>query len=203
MNEDSPASSPMTQSQFMNGAAAFEGGLLILSFVLGWIASTSPTENLYWSAEDLGYGFLATIPMLLFGAAAFLSQSSAMSGIREFLREAIGPYLAACRIWDLFLLALLAGVCEEALFRGFLYFWMVDWNATLAVVICNLVFAATHAITPMYALLAGFLGLYLTALVAADPTPNLLIPITAHTLYDLIGFLVVVWDYRRNSGPNL
>jgi hypothetical protein len=46
--------------------------------------------------------------------------------------------------------------------------------------------------------LAAFLGLYLTAFMVVDPTPNLLIPITAHSLYDLIAFAVVLWDYRRH-----
>ena len=70
----------------------------------------------------------------------------------------------------------------------------------LAVVICNVCFGAAHSVTPLYALLAAFLGLYLTALLAADNTPNLLIPITAHTTYDFVGFLFVVWDYRRQKG---
>lgn len=202
MDDDQSQLPAMTLPQFLQSAALFEGGLLLVAFVLGWLVSTSPTEHLYWTFEDFGFGCLATLPMLLFGSAAFLSQSSAMTSIREFLRESIGPYLAQCRIWDLFFLALLAGVCEEALFRGFLYFWIRDWNSMLAVIICNLLFAATHALTPMYALIAAFLGLYLTALVAVDPTPNLLIPITAHTVYDLIGFLVIIWDYRRSEGTS-
>jgi hypothetical protein len=70
----------------------------------------------------------------------------------------------------------------------------------LAVVITNVLFGRAHAVTPMYALRAAFIGIYLTALLAADSTPNLLIPITAHAVYDLIAFTVVIRDYRHGPG---
>ncbi len=181
------------------GAAIFEGILLLVAFVAGAATSVSPTAQLWWSAEDFGLGVLATVPMLSLLGICFLSQSSGILGIRTFLRETLGPFLIRCRMIDLFFLALLAGVCEEALFRGFLYFWVREWNLMLAVVISNVLFALAHAMTPLYAILAGFLGLYLTALVAIDSTPNLLIPMTAHTLYDFIGFLAVTWDFRRQQ----
>lgn len=140
---------------------------------------------------------MATGPMLIFLLVCFLSRSNAMLQVRSFLRSSIGPYLSACRWIDLVLLAMLAGICEEIFFRGFLFLWIHPWNAVLAVLITNVLFGLAHAVTPLYAMLAAFLGLYLTALVAVDPTPNLLIPITAHSLYDLIAFTAVIWDYRR------
>jgi hypothetical protein len=63
----------------------------------------------------------------------------------------------------------------------------------------NLAFGAAHAATQLYFILAAFLGLYLTALIAVDPTPNLLIPITAHTVYDIAAFTVVLHDYRKHD----
>lgn len=137
--------------------------------------------------------------MLLMLAACMLSKSSGMAQIRSFLRDTVGVYLARCSWADLVLLAVLAGVCEEVFFRGFVYSWIALWNPVLAVMLSNLLFALAHAVTPLYALLAGFLGLYLTALISVDPTPNLLIPVIAHALYDLIAFAVVVSDYRRHS----
>lgn len=189
----------MTQSQFLQSAAIFEGVLLLVAFVSGWMTGVGPTDKLYWSWNDFLLGLLATVPMLLFLAICYLSPSAAMRQIRSFLREFIGPYLNRCRGIDLLLLALLAGVCEEVFFRGFLFLWLNTWNSVIAVMVSNLLFAAAHAVTPVYAMLAGFLGLYLTALLAADPTPNLLIPIIAHTLYDLVAFVVVLRDYRKHA----
>ncbi|MEY3174798.1 MAG: hypothetical protein RLZZ436_2712 [Planctomycetota bacterium] len=144
-------------------------------------------------------GLLASVPMLLMLAVCLLSRSTEMTRIRQFLRDSIGVYLAQSSWLDLLLLAVLAGVCEEIFFRGFLYSWISNWNPILAVLLSNLLFAAAHAVTPLYALLAGFLGLYLTSLISIDATPNLLIPIIAHALYDLIAFGIVIHDYRRHA----
>lgn len=198
MTRDSDPTISMTLSQFLTGAAIFEGMLLLVAFLIGALLGVSPTAQLSWSTDDFLLGLLATCPMLLLLAACFLSRSQGIVSIRLFLRDTLGPFLHQCRFIDLLFLALLAGVCEEVLFRGFLYFWIRDWNPMLAVVICNVCFGMAHAITPLYALLAGFLGLYLTALVAVDSSPNLLIPMTAHTAYDLIGFLIVVRDFRAS-----
>lgn len=192
-------SQPLTLSQFLSGAGLFEGGLLLLAFVLGWLFSVNPTEELRWSLHDFGYGLLAVIPLILLLAAAWLSRSDGLVQIRHFLRDLLGPLLVRCRWIDIVFLALLAGICEEVLFRGFLYQWIRPWNFTLAVVITNLIFAMAHAITPLYALLAGFAGLYLTALMSVDGTPNLLVPLTTHAVYDFIAFRVILWDYRRHQ----
>ncbi len=192
-------SNDLTQSQFLTSVGLFEGGLLAVAFLAGWFLDCSPTATLTWSMNDFGLGLLATVPMLLFLAICVLSRSAAMIKIRTFQRDTIGPLLNECRWYDIVLLALLAGVCEEALFRGFLFLWLVRFNSVLAVLISNLAFGAAHAVTAMYGILAAFMGLYLTALLAVDPTPNLLIPMTAHTVYDIAAFGMVIRDYRRRE----
>jgi membrane protease YdiL (CAAX protease family) len=177
----------------------FEGAILAAAFLGGWLTGFNPTAKLFWSTRDFGFGILATAPMLLLLLICFLSRSKGILQVRTFVRDSIGPYLSESRWIDIVLLALLAGICEEAFFRGFLYLWIEHFNPFLAVLVTNLLFGLAHAVTPVYLLLAAFLGLYLTALIAADPTPNLLIPITAHSLYDLIAFIVVIWDYRSHS----
>lgn len=187
----------ITHSQFLTGTALFEGGLLFVAFVLGWLLDVDPTGMLTWSWQDLFNGVLATVPMIILLLICFLSRWKGILSIRTFLRDVLGPLLSRCRIHDLVLLALLAGVCEEILFRGFLYGWLAPINGTLAIIVSNTLFGAAHAITPVYGLLAGFMGLYLTALLAVDSSPNLLIPVVAHAVYDFVAFLFVVRDYRR------
>lgn len=198
MPGDLPPRKALTLSQFLIGAGLFEGALLLVAFVLGLVVDVHPTAELIWSWQDFGAGLLATVPMLLFLAACFLSNANGLRQIRDFLRETLGPLLDRCRMVDILFLALLAGICEEVLFRGLLYQWIRAWNATLAILVCNLLFAVAHSITPLYAMLAGFIGLYLSALMTVDSTPNLLIPMTAHAAYDFVAFLVVLWDYRRS-----
>ncbi len=197
MTNDLPPRETLTLSQFLTGAGLFEGALLLVAFALGFIVDVHPTAELVWSWQDFGVGLLATVPMLFLLAACFLSNANGLRQIRNFLSETLGPLLDRCRIVDIVFLALLAGICEEVLFRGLLYQWIRAWNATLAIIVCNLLFALAHSITPLYAMLAGFIGLYLTALMTVDSTPNLLIPMTAHAAYDFVAFLVILWDYRR------
>ena len=189
----------LTQSQFLTSAGIFEGAILVVAFIGGWITGCAPLATLSWSVQDFGFGILATGPMLILLTICMVSRSNGLVQIRQFVRDSIGPYLSDCRWFDIVLLAILAGVCEEAFFRGFLYLWIQDWNPFLAVLISNLLFGLAHAVTPVYAMLAAFLGLYLTALIAADRTPNLLIPMTAHTLYDLIAFIIVIRDFRKHE----
>ncbi|MCR9202149.1 MAG: CPBP family intramembrane metalloprotease [Planctomycetaceae bacterium] len=187
----------LTVSQFLIGAGIFEGGMLLVAFALGWLVSVHPTQELLWTWQGAWMGVVATGPLLLFLAAGFLSRSGGLRQIREFLQEVLGPMLHGCRLIDILFLALLAGVCEEVLFRGLVYQWARDINPTFAIMLTNILFGLAHAITPMYAWLAGIMGLYLTALMTLPPEPNLLIPIVAHTLYDFIAFLIVRWDFRR------
>ncbi len=193
----------LTTSQFLVGGAVLEGILLATAFLLGWLMNFSPTQDLYWNLTDLGLGLLATGPLMLLLLAMFILPASGIQGIREFMRDTLGPLLARCRVIDLFLLAVLAGLCEEVLFRGFLFGWIWQYNRTFAVLFCNLIFGMAHCVTPLYGFLAAMAGLYLTALLAIDPSPNLLIPITTHTVYDFIAFLIVVHDYRRHREQQL
>ena len=191
----------LTLSQFLTGATVFEGGLLLVAFLLGWLVDISPTEQLAWSWEDFGLGVAATVPMLLFLAAGWLSKLNGMQQIREMVRDLLGPFLVRCRLIDMLFLALLAGVCEEVLFRGLVYAFIDQWSNTLAVIVSSVIFALAHAITPFYTVFAGVMGLYLCALIAMDQSPNLLIPMTAHTLYDFVGILLIAHDYRKSQLP--
>lgn len=193
----------LTHSQFLIGAGVTEGSLLLSAFFLGWLMDFSPTQDLSWTWQDLGFGLLATLPMLLIMLAVLLFPGSGIRQIREFMRDTLGPLLSRCRIIDLLLLAILAGLCEEVLFRGFLFAYVRQFNQGLAVIVCNLAFGLAHLVTPLYALLATMAGLYLTALVAVDPSPNLLVPVTAHASYDFVAFLVIVRDFRQQTNESI
>ena len=198
MSEDR-APLKLTHSQFLIGAGVTEGALLVAAFFLGWLMDFSPTQDLSWNLSDLGYGLLATLPMLLILLAVLLFPGSGVRQIRKFMRDTLGPLLSRCRTIDLLFLAIVAGLCEEILFRGFLFGYVWQFNQGLAILICNLAFGLAHLVTPLYAFLAAMAGVYLTALIAVDSSPNLLVPITAHAAYDFVAFLIVVRDFRRHS----
>lgn len=195
MNEPTPEA--LSISNVLKAALVFEGGSLLVAFVGGWLTGVSPVTDFEWSKRAVLLGIAATVPMLLLLAACMLSNSNGIRDIRKTVRDLLGPALDEASWLDILILALLAGVCEEVLFRGFLYPWVRLFNPFFAILLTNLVFAILHAVTPLYAWLAGLTGLYLTACLMLDGTPNLLIPIVAHTVYDWIAFYCVRADYRK------
>jgi uncharacterized protein len=198
VNEPPDEPERLSTFQFMLAAGVFEGGLLVLAFVVGLLIGVRPAAQLTWSWQDLGWGILATLPMLLLFAASWNSSWKTFREIREFLRDVLGPLLDDCGLLDIITLALLAGVCEEVLFRGLIWQYLNVHNAVLALLLTNLLFGLAHSVTPLYAIVAGIVGIYLTLLMSIGDSPNLLIPMTAHSLYDFIAFLVVRYDYRQH-----
>lgn len=179
-------------------ATAFEGGLLIIALLLGQLLSIDPLANVHPDKNALFLGVIGTCPLLIFFALS--NQLDATREVRRFLIEKLGGLLAACTAVELIYLSLLAGATEEVLFRGLLQPWLeADWGGMGGLLFSNMIFALLHWITPMYALLAGVCGIYLGFLLDFGQERNLISPILAHALYDLIAFFVVAHAWRREQ----
>jgi len=118
-------------------------------------------------------------------------------GPRTVATEMLGEALSRCYWYDWILLAALAGVGEELLFRGVLQLWLSEWNPTFAFIAANIAFGLMHAVAPSYALLTAGVGMYLSWLAYGIGEPNLWRAIIAHGVYDAIAFGLVVREYRR------
>ena len=175
---------------FVAVAVLFEGSLIGVAGSLGWWFEVRPLASLVWDWRGIIWGVAGTIPIL----ALFLLMNRYPVGplrkIKQFLIDALGPSLAACRWYDLLLVAAVAGIGEEILFRGVL-------QPLAGPVWSNVLFGLVHFITPTYALLAGLLGGYLAWLLHASE--NLMAPIIAHGLYDFLAFLVVARECRQTG----
>lgn len=173
---------------FLTAAVLFEGSLVGVAAALGWWLEIDPLAHFAWDRKGLIGGFAATIPMLGLFAVAYRFPLGPFRKIKQFLIDALGPSLLACRWYDLLLVALVAGIGEELLFRGVLHPKMGIWGS-------NVVFGLVHFITPTYAVTAGLIGAYLGW--TLDFTENLLASIIAHGLYDFLAFVVVARDVRK------
>ena len=89
-------------------------------------------------------------------------------------------------------MALLAGVGEEALFRGVIQPALAAHLPAWAAIAHRhrLLFGLAHWVTPTYAILAGIVGAYLGWLLLRL-SGNLLVPIVAHALYDVVALAVL------------
>jgi CAAX protease family protein len=192
------------RSQLLKLAFYFEGGLAGLALLLGWITDIQPLASLRLTGTAIGVGILGTIPLFFLFLLFFQYPVGALHPIKRMLIDVLGPLLSACRWHELLLLAALAGLSEEMLFRGFLQPWIeLKAGAVASLFGSNLLFGLAHMVTPLYALLAGVIGVYLGLLFDAGEQRNLLTPVIIHGLYDYLAFLVVVRTFRteRNGSP--
>lgn len=175
---------------FLLTAVLFEGSLALAALGIGWLVGVNALAPWSWNLRDTGLGLLATLPMLAFFFASMRFPLGPLREIREFLVEHLGPILAECAWYELLLVASLAGLGEEVLFRGLL-------QPLLGLVGSNVVFGLVHSVTPLYAVIAGMIGMYLGSLQTS--TGNLWPPVLAHALYDFVAFLAVADEWRRRQ----
>lgn len=110
--------------------------------------------------------------------------------------EQLGPLLAPRSPVELVLLACLAGIAEEMLFRGVVQIGLARLlPGGAALVVASAAFGLAHFITPAYALLAGLAGLYLGGLFLLQG--NLIAPIVAHAVYDIVALNYVARLYQK------
>ncbi len=177
---------------------AFEGGLILVAWLLGWLLGHKPLDSLHWSVSGFLLGPVATLPML---AAFFLLLQSRLRSIvriRRLFDEIALSFFGAYTWFDLALLSLLAGIGEEMLFRGVAQAALDNWlGPWFGLALASVLFGLLHALTPAYAILASLAGAYLGAIWLA--TGNLLVVIEAPSLYDFIALSYLLRDSRRHE----
>ena len=166
-----------------------EGGLLLLAYLLGWLVAAPPFAR---RATDSGgallIGLLATAPMLGLFALSMGSRWSPLVRIRQLLLDDFMPLLSESGAPDLLLISLLAGIGEEALFRGVIQVALADWlGVGLGLAITSLLFGLAHAVTFGYLVLATCMGAYLGWLL--QYSGGMIAPVVTHALYDFVALL--------------
>jgi membrane protease YdiL (CAAX protease family) len=134
---------------------------------------------------------VATAPLLLALWWFLRTDWPPASRLVALVTDKLAPLFRGAGVPELALLALLAGVGEEALFRGVIQSALAGWLPVwLALVLTSMVFGVAHWVSTAYAVVAGVVGLYLGSLYLI--TQNLLAPIVVHALYDFVALLVLV-----------
>lgn len=188
------------RGSFLNLAGGLEGGMALAAIGLAWLAGIDLRDITVWSVDSLGQSLAAVAPLLGLFFLTYRWPVGPLVRIKQILVDVMGPALAACRWYDLPLLAGLAGLGEELLFRGVLQTGLDRWAGRgIGLVTAAVIFGLVHAVTPAYAVLAGLIGLYLGGLLYFLEPPNLLVPIVVHAVYDLVAFIVLRNDYRRRE----
>jgi len=195
--------SPIKPENFFKTACYFEGSLILVAVVLGWIAEVDPFEWIHFSETAILYGLFGTLPLFIIFLAMQQMPFSSVKQIRQILLDTLGPRLHRYNWADLLVLAVIAGVSEEILFRGLIQPWMENaWGMTAGLIVSNILFGLVHAITPLYAVLATSVGIYLGLFLDFGGERNLITPIVIHAVYDFLAFLVIMKIYRQSHVNN-
>ncbi len=185
----------------MGLALAVEGGLGLLALGLGFGLGHSPLASFRWELEAASWGVAATLPMVLGLLIVERVSFRPFLRVRQVVTRLVGELFAGSSLVELALVSVAAGLGEEMLFRGLLQDGLAraiggTAGVPTAVLVASAAFGLAHPITPTYALLGALSGLYLGGLFLL--TGNLLSPIVAHALYDLVALAHIV---RSSGGP--
>lgn len=183
----------MSRGRALVLALLFEGSLLLLAFALGWATGEGPFRLLRFSTTGIAAGAAAGLALLGLLALAARSGWPPIARLEKIVREFVALFFARARLLDLAIVSILAGVAEEALFRGVLQMALAPEVGTFpAIGVAAAAFGLAHYITPTYAIAATAIGVLLGSLLVA--TGDLAAPIVAHSLYD---FLALAWLTRK------
>ncbi|MBE0470261.1 MAG: CPBP family intramembrane metalloprotease [Methyloprofundus sp.] len=192
MNEPS-----INPDNFFKTACYFESSLILVAIVLGWVAGIDPFAHLEFNERVVFNGILGTLPLCIIFLALNQTQSDALEKIRKVLHDTLGPSLIKHHWTDLFVLAAIAGISEEILFRGVIQPWLENsWGMLAGLLISSLIFGLIHAVTLLYFIMATAVSVYLGMYLDYDNTRNLLAPIIIHGLYDFFAFMLILHAYR-------
>lgn len=187
-----------TSRRFFALALLFEGGLGALAVAIGYFMTPPIWERIGWRPADFGVGMLAAIPLGLGLLIIRRVRSGPLRRLNATVDHLIVPLFLRCSMAELALISAVAGVGEELLFRGVIQPAAIGWtNSWIGLTIASIAFGLVHAVTPSYALLAALAGAYFGYL--AKATSNLLVPMTAHGLYD---FAALIYLTRRNRSAS-
>lgn len=163
----------------------FEGGLVLLAFVLALLLGPRPWLDIHWTGEALAWGVLGTLPMLLLLWGLSRVDWAWVRDISNGIEQHLLPLFRGAPRGTVLAVSLMAGIGEELLFRGVIQMALEGWlGAVGGLLLASLLFGLAHALTLGYFLLATLIGIYLGLLY--QWTGNLLVPMLAHALYDWI-----------------
>lgn len=182
-------------------AIVVEGALAGVAVVLAWmfgidLRAQFPSTAAGWT-EAILRGIVATLPMLVCFWWLVHSSRAEFVRLRKQVEQAIHELFPTKSVPQFALIAILAGVGEELLFRGALQTLLDRWTMpVLGLILASFLFGAAHALSRIYFLLATLIGAYFGWLLFHYN--DLVAPIVAHSLYD---FVALTYIARNRSAP--
>ena len=197
----------MRYNRFLLVAFAFELLLALGALALGWLLGLSPwyhtasePHSIESLSRDLLWGLAATAPAV---AVLLLEESPLWRSLTELKHQVSGMLdrlLCGSTHAQLFILALLAGLGEELLFRGLLQAGLArllpaPFGIVGSLLIASILFGLCHYLSHTYFLLATLAGFYFGLLMIVSG--SILPAILAHALYDFVALVYLLAEHEE------
>ena len=169
-----------------------EGGLLVVALALGWFLHRGPLAQIACTGWGLALGLAAAVP--LFGGLILTVHYplGSLKCLQRDVERLIVPLFGRSTAGELLVIALLAGIGEELLFRGVIQRGVEQLSGSpwLGLAIASVLFGLAHPISKTYVVMAALVGVYLGwTLIETD---NLFVPVVAHAVYDFVALVYLV-----------
>ncbi len=188
----------MSNNRFFYLTCLSEGFLLCLAVMLGWYFNLPFWSQLEFDVIDIILGISLALIFATFAIWALKSNWAIFTQLRNDTLTFV-KILENLSVGSIILVALAAGVCEEVLFRGGFQPLFMDWLGLLpGLVLASLLFGLFHMISVSYVIYVSVFGLILGCMYIWSG--NLIGPIIAHFIYDLIMLywaLHIQWPAQR------
>jgi uncharacterized protein len=188
---------PLRRELSFVAGCALEMALLVVAFLWGRFFHRPALLDLHWNLLAALIGIVAAIPPFALFIWTLNSNLQICSHHRHLFEAVLGPLFGKWSILQLLVISLIAGISEEAFFRGAIQGSLSDRMGVIpGLVLASVAFGACHMLTWTYAIIAALIGLYLGLLWIW--TGNLLTPLITHALYD---FAALVYFLRAFRAP--
>eukprot|EP00803_Ostreobium_quekettii_P007638 evm.model.scf_2730.1 EVM.evm.TU.scf_2730.1 scf_2730:11379-15750(-) len=205
-----PTRSP---SAFLAFSSTFYAGLTAVAVLLGEFNGGMHIHKELLPPFEMSGALVWGVPIivLMLGAARAAEHLEPMQEIKCVIQRTLLPTLKKLPQWGLAVVALGAGVGEEAFFRAFLQTSLIallvnamghSWGAACGIAISSVVFGLLHALTPFYFAWATAAG---TLLGIEYLHCGLAVTAATHFVYDWLAFLYILkyWGAKsENEGPD-
>lgn len=189
-----------------------EGGLVLLALLCAWFGFFAQEQTLglipSYSTADwiriVGWGLLATIPMLIYLLVFHFWTPSFFQPMQSFIDAKLKPIFKNASLLEMLLLSLMAGFCEELFFRWCLQGGMTSFLVSkmglmsalvVGVVISSLIFGGCHWVNATYGITTLLVGVYFGLVMIW--TGSWLVPAIAHALFDFVAMIYIARSAPR------
>ena len=180
----------MEREKIVKIAIACEAGIALIAWGLAVIFEKPLLHGSSFSWQAISWGILTTVPLFIGLFCTHRSPWPFFLRLQHDVRRIIQLF-CNCTPLDFAIISLLAGIGEEALFRGLMQRTLMDIiNPWGAILLASIVFGLMHFLSWAYFVYATLIGIYLGLIFIASG--NLYVVIIAHATYDFVALLYLM-----------